>query len=136
MAVPFLDPSFVTGEIAPALFGRVELDKARVAATTMRNCFVSYRGGADSRAGTAFVGFSKQTGRTVSPRMITFQFSVNQGLGLEFGHYYMRVVLDGGFVTENPVAVAGVTNAKPAVMTFGAQGAASGTPNDGAVTFS
>lgn len=136
MAVPFLQPAFTTGEVSPSLFGRIDVDRQRVAATTMRNMFVNYRGGANSRAGTAFVGFSKQTGRNYPPRLIPFQYSVNQGLALEFGHRYMRVVLDGGFITETPVAIGGASQTDPAVLTFGAQGATAATPNNAAVTFS
>lgn len=86
------------------------------AASTMRNCFPAYRGGAYSRAGTQFVGFSKQTGRAFPPRLIPFQFSINQGLALEFGNLYMRVISEGAFVTETPVNITGVTRANPAVV--------------------
>ena len=79
---------------------------------------VSFRGGANSRAGTAFCGFSKQTGRMLPPRLVPFQFSINQGLALEFGNFYMRVVSDGGFVTENPFAVTGVSLTDPCVINY------------------
>lgn len=78
--------------------------------------FASYRGGAYSRAGTAFIGFSKQTGRSVPPRMVTFQFNINQGLALEFGNLYMRVVSNGAFVTEAPTTITGITRANPGVV--------------------
>lgn len=113
MAVAFGQWGFVAGEISPGLFGKVDLAKFHVAASTMRNMFVSYRTGAYSRAGTAFVGFSKQTGREVPPRLVTFQFSINQGLCLEFGNFYMRVTSNGAFVTEDPIAITGATNADP-----------------------
>src|SRR5260370_682396 len=100
MSVPSLLPAFVIGEVAPALFGRFDIARMHLAASTMRNLFCSFRGGAYSRAGTAFVGFSKQTGRSLPPRLIPFQFSINQGMALEFGNFYMRVVSNGGFVTE------------------------------------
>src|SRR5947209_8668549 len=87
------------------------------AASTMRNLFVSYRGGAYSRAGTRFVGFSKQVGRNLPPRMVTFQFSINQGLALEFGHQYMRVISNGAFVTEAAINITNITKANPGVMT-------------------
>ena len=99
------------------MFGRLDLAKFHVAASTMRNMFVSYRGGAYSRAGTLFCGFSKQTGRGAPPRMVPFQFSINQGLALEFGHQYMRVLMDGAFVLENAFAITGVSIASPAVIT-------------------
>lgn len=136
MAVPFIKTSFINGEISPSLFGHVDLAAFQSAAATMRNIYVSYRGGANSRAGTAFVGFSKQTGRTVAPRMVTFQFSINQGLGLEFGNEYMRVISNGAFVTEGPVPITGISQSNPAQVTISAQGGVSASANDGGVLLS
>lgn len=136
MAVPFKQTAFITGEVSPSLFGHTDLARMRSAASTMRNMFVSYRGGSYSRAGTKFVGFSKQTGRSYPPRMISFQFSINQGLALEFGHQYMRVVLNGEFVTENPSAISGATRANPCVLTVTGTGALSATPINTNVTVS
>lgn len=118
------------------MFGRVDLAKYAVGASTCRNAFVSFRGGAYSRAGTAFVGFSKQTGRAYPPRLIPFQFSLDQGLPLEFGNQYMRVISDGGFVTDEAFAITGATQANPAVITASASGASVATPINGAVTVS
>lgn len=99
--------------------------------------YVSYKGGISSRAGTLFVGESKQTGRDVPPRVLPFQFSLEQGLVLEFGDHYMRVVSNGAFVTEAPVGIGGVTRADPAVLNYGTQGAATAAAvNNAAVTFS
>jgi hypothetical protein len=113
MAVPFIQASFAAGELSPGLYGHVDLNKFHIGLATCRNAFISYRGGAYSRAGTAFVGFSKQTGRTIPPRLITFQFSINEGLALEFGNFYMRVVSNGAFVTETPIAITSASNGKP-----------------------
>ena len=126
MAVPILQPSFSAGEVSPELFGREDFAKLHVAAATMRNCFVSYRGGAYSRAGSAFVGYSKQTGRSYPPRLISFQYNINQGLVLEFGNQYMRVIYDGAVVTETvPYEITNVSNASPAVITATPTSAAS-----------
>lgn len=133
MSVPLIQTAFVTGEVSPALYGHTDLARMHSAAATMRNLFVGYRGGAYSRAGTAFVGFSRQTGRSVPPRMIPFQFNINQGLGLEFGNFYMRVIKNGAFVTENLVLITNVTRANPGVITLGA-GLTSVTVNTGGVT--
>jgi hypothetical protein len=100
------------------MFGRFDLARLHTALATERNMFVGYRGGAYSRAGTAFCGFSKQTGRNYPPRLIPFQFSINQGLALEFGNFYMRVVSDGGFVTESPFAITGISQADPGVISY------------------
>lgn len=136
MAVPVPKTSFVTGEVSPKLFGHVDLARFQSAASTMRNGFVAYTGGYNSRAGTAFVGFSKQTGRLFPPRLISFQFNIGQGLVLEFGNFYMRVVLNGAFVTEAADNITSITQANPAVMTASALGALAATPILGGVTSS
>ncbi len=138
MASPFLqNPAFTIGELAPGLYGRVDLARFGVAATTMRNAYVRYQGGASSRAGTKFVGFSKQTGRDYPPRLVTFQFNVNQGLALEFGHQYMRVIQNGAFVTETAFPLTNITRASPAVVTTGPNiGATAATANTGSVSAS
>lgn len=135
MATAVIQTSFASGEVSPSLFGHVDLTRIHVAATTMRNCFVSFRGGSYSRAGTAFVGYSKQTGRSYPPRLIPFQFNVNQGLALEFGNFYMRVISDGAFVTDSGLQITGITNASPAVLSLDTSGP-SVTSNNDAVTSS
>lgn len=117
MATPFIQTAFAAGELSPSLFGQVEQAKYAIGLSTARNGFISYRGGFYSRAGTAFVGFSKQTGRTVPPRLVTFQFNINQGLALEFGNFYMRVVSDGSFVIDLTRNITAITKASPGVFT-------------------
>ena len=123
MSVPVIQTAFASGEISPSLFGHVDLAKYHSAASTMRNMFVSYRGGAYSRAGTALVGISKQVAANpysigIPPRLITFQFSINQGLCLEFGDHYMRVIDKGAFVLDTPTfTITNITQANPAVVT-------------------
>ena len=129
MATPILESAFTTGEVSPALFGNVSLTRMHAAAATMRNFFVGYQGGAYSRAGTAFVGFSKQTGRSFPPRLIPFQFSINQGLALEFGNFYMRVIFDGAYVTETAWTITGINNTTP-VQVF-LSGGPGGNPING-----
>lgn len=123
MVLPTIQPSFAAGELSPSLYGRVDLPKWHQAATTMRNFFVNYRGGASSRAGTAYVGMCKQgapnTGGTSTanpPRDIKFQFSQNQAYALEFGDQYMRVKFQGAYITEDTYPITGATRANPAVI--------------------
>lgn len=134
MSVPIVKTAFVTGEVAPSLFGHVDLARFQSAASSMRNFFVSYRGGAYSRAGTAFVGFSKQTGRNYPPRLITFQFNINEGLALEFGNQYMRVISDGAYVLEPGLSITGITNANPGVVSVSLQSATGATADTSGVT--
>lgn len=126
MAVPLIAPSFTAGELSPGLWGRVDLNKFHIGTATQRNMYVDYRGGAYSRAGTKFVAFSAQVGRTYPPRLITFQFNINQGLALEFGHHYMRVVSNGALVTETPENISNITNANPGVVTVTTHGYSNG----------
>lgn len=134
MSVPFQDAAFTLGEVSPGMYGRQDLARLKVGVSTARNCWPKFSGGLYSRAGTAFTGFSKQTGRTYAPRMIPFQFSINQGLALEFGNYYMRVVSNGAYVTEAPIAASGITHANPAVVTYATRGATVAVPIATAVT--
>ena len=122
MARRTMNNGFVAGEISPSLFGRVDLAKWRQGASTMRNYFVNYRGGAASRAGTAYVGRCKQSGSGAPPRDIPFQFSLNQGYALEFGDSYMRIKSNGAYVTEATKAISGATNASLAVLTVASHG--------------
>ncbi len=100
MSFYIIQNGFVKGEITPQLLGRTDLAQYHQGAFTMRNCFVDYRGGASSRAGTLYVGMCKQPGTAAPPRDIKFQFSINQGLVLEFGDFYMRVKANGAYVTS------------------------------------
>lgn len=117
MSAPWINPAFVAGEIAPALFGHVDLAKLHVAASTMRNMFVNYKGGAYSRGGTAFVARSKQPGTSSPPRLIAFKFSITQSFCLEFGNQYMRVFSNGAPVVEAPFNISAATKANPCQIT-------------------
>ena len=136
MSLPIDFPAFTSGEISPNMMGRVDLARLKSSATTMRNLFVRYTGGAFSRAGTAFVGYSKQTGRNFSPRLIPFQFNNEQGLVLEFGHQYMRVIFQGAFVTDSSLTITAATQANPCVITAPSTGGNTATPNNGGVVSS
>lgn len=115
MATPKITSSLNAGEISPSLFGRTDLDKYQKGCSTMRNMFASYRGGAQSRAGTKFVGQCKQSASEDPPVLIPFQFSVTEGIVLELGNLYMRFTIAGAYVTETPVSITGITQANPGV---------------------
>lgn len=115
MSVSFTQPSFSAGEIAPSLYARVDLAKYHVAAQLLRNMFVWPHGGVSNRAGTEFVGRAKDSTNPV--HLIPFQFSIVQTYVLEFGHLYMRVIMNGGYVLEPAVAITAVSNANPGTVT-------------------
>lgn len=116
--VALIKPSFSSGELAPALWGRTDLNKFASGASVARNMFVNYRGGMYSRPGLAFVGQCKQAGTALPPRIIRFAFNLYQQYCLEFGDQYMRVVANGAYVTESAFNVTGATQANPGVITI------------------
>ena len=126
MAQSTIQNSFVSGEISPSLFGRTDLKKYHSGASTMRNFYANYRGGAASRAGLAYVGMCKQPGTAAPPRDIPFQFNINQGYALEFGDSYMRVKSNGAYILEAPKSFTAATNASPGVFTIPAHGFVNG----------
>lgn len=116
MGQDVIQSSFAAGELSPSLFGRTDLKQFTAAAATMRNFFVNYRGGASSRAGTAWIGRCLQDGSAKPPRDIKFQFNINQSYALEFGDHYMRVKTQGAYVLEAPIQITGISQEFPAVV--------------------
>lgn len=108
--------SFAGGEIAPALYARVDTSKYTTGLRTLRNMLVMRHGGATNRPGTTFVGEVKDSTKTV--RFIPFVFNSDQTYILEFGDQYMRVVRAGAQVTETAQAITAITNASPGVLTY------------------
>lgn len=133
MTFPLIQNSFVSGELSPSILGRTDKAQYKNGASTMRNFFVSYKGGAVSRAGFAYVGMCKQgapnsggTSTNNPPRDINFQFNINQGFALEFGDQYMRIKFHGAYVTETATTISAATNANPLVITDTAHGYSNG----------
>lgn len=133
MTYPLIQTSFVSGELSPSIFGRTDKAQYKNGASTMRNCFVRYTGGASTRAGFAYVGMCKQgapnsggTSTSNPPRDINFQYNINQGFALEFGDLYMRVKYRGSYVTESAKVITGATNASPLVITSNSHGYSNG----------
>jgi hypothetical protein len=112
------------GEISPSFYGRQDLPQYRAGCSTLRNMFVSPRGGAASRAGTKFVGQCKEAASATSttPELIPFTFNVSSAYILEFGDFYMRVIKDGAYVTEAAITLEGATTSNPGVFTATAHG--------------
>jgi hypothetical protein len=124
MANPIILPSFAAGELAPSMYGRVDLAKYHVGAALLRNYFVDYRGGASSRTGTKFVGQVKDS--STANRLIPFQFNTLQTYVLVFGEHSLRFVTNGGYVLEDPTTITNITQANPGVVTDTAHGYSNG----------
>lgn len=131
--IPTIQNSFIAGELSPSFLGHTDKPQYRNGASTMRNMFVRYTGGASSRAGLAYCGMCKQaapnsggTATTNPPKLYNFQYSINQGFVLEFGDQYMRILFKGAYVTEAAQSVTAITNANPGVITIANHGYSNG----------
>lgn len=111
ISVISIQNSLSAGELSPALFGRIDQEKWHSGLSTCRNFYANYRGGIASRAGLAYVGTCKQPGTSSPPRDIPFQFSLSQGFALEFGDSYMRIKVNGAYITEAAQTVTSVNSA-------------------------
>lgn len=105
--------SLSAGELSPSFWGRSDHEKYHSGTSTCRNFFSNYRGGVSSRAGLAYINMAKQRYPN-PPRLIPFQFSLNQGYALEFGDKYIRFIFQGGYITETPFSVTSISKTNPA----------------------
>ena len=124
MGTPLIQPSFAAGEIAPALHARVDLAKYQIGLATCVNWMIMAQGGAQNRPGTLWVGPCLD--HATRSRLIPFQFSTTQAYALEFGALRMRVIKDGGYVTETAKAIVSITQANPAVVEITGHGWSNG----------
>lgn len=89
-----IQPSFSSGELAPATYARVDLGRYYTGLRTCRNFMVMPEGGVRNRSGTKFLAETKAS--STKSRLIPFQFSTEQTYALEFGVGYIRFYTNGG----------------------------------------
>src|SRR5579872_5280234 len=118
-AQPTIKTSFASGEWAPKLRSRVDVQKYHAGAALLRNFFVDYSGGgASTRQGTMFVNQCLSAGA----RLVGFQPSTTISYVLEFGQNYIRFYSNGAPILEVATTISGATNANPGVITDNAHG--------------
>lgn len=88
--------TFTSGEIAPALRSRADMNKYQSGLALCENFIVRPQGGIYSRPGTRYVGELADSTRRA--RLIPFSFNTEQTYALVFEHLKMRVIKDGGYV--------------------------------------
>ncbi len=114
MAQPVIQHSFNSGEWAPNLYARTDIEKFHSGAALLRNFYVDYRGGASTRSGTKYLlrGYKDST----AIRLIPFQASFTVKFALEFGDSYVRFYANGAPVLETGLNITGATQANPVVL--------------------
>lgn len=95
MPTSILQPSFASGELAPALAARVDITRYYTGLKLCRNFYVMPYGGVRNRPGTRFVDETKDNGLA---RLIRFKFSNADSYALEFTNLLMRVYRNGVLV--------------------------------------
>lgn len=107
--------SFNSGEWAPQLYARVDMERYHSGAALLRNFFVDYRGGASSRPGTKYVIQARNSAGPV--RLIPFQASFDVAFILEFGEGYVRFHRNGAPVLESTINITGITRGVETIVT-------------------
>lgn len=120
MSQPIIQSSFNSGEWAPSLNARVDLQKYHSSAALLENFFVDYRGGASTRPGTRYILQCFKSNLAV--RIVKFQISFTLGFILEFGDEYLRIFNNGVPVLEATKNITNATQADPCVLTINAHG--------------
>jgi len=109
--------SFAGGELAPALYARVDTTKYATGLRTCRNFFVMKHGGVATRPGTKFIAEVKDSSKAT--RLIPWIFNDDDTYLLEFGDGYLRTYQnDDLLVSTSNVTITNITNANPAVLTY------------------
>lgn len=116
MSTKTLWRSFAGGEITPELFGRFELTKFQTGLRKALNFITLPHGPAVRRPGTRHVLEARDSSKPVW--LLPFAFSADQTVVLEFGHQYVRFHIQGGTLLEAGLAITGISQASPGVLTY------------------
>lgn len=103
MGVRLIQPSLTAGEVAPALYARVDLARYQSGLRACRNFIVRAYGGVENRAGLQYLAACGDESRRV--RVIPFVVSNVAAYVIELGHLYMRFTSADGTVIESAPGV-------------------------------
>jgi len=117
--------SFVGGEIAPELFGRIDLDKYQSGLAECLNFVVLPHGPAQNRSGFSYILQTKYQDKKAN--LIEFAFSTEQTYILEFGNQYIRFHTNGGTLLKTGQNISAITKATEGVLTYVGADPANGT---------
>ncbi len=112
--------SFAGGEIAPEMYGRLDLAKNQTGLARCYNFGITPTGVAENRAGSEYVATTKSNGRAW---LRTFVRANGQGVLLEMGDSYVRMFNGGnrilGTATGTAVSAVAIDGSAAAVFTTG-----------------
>lgn len=111
--LPFTN--FTKGEIAPELQARIDTSQYGAAAKKIRNFIIQRYGGLSFRPGFRLVGEVDSFDETI--RYIPFQFNIEQAYVIALGNERMRLLAQGGMITEENLLITAITKAVNAKVT-------------------
>jgi len=111
-----LQRSFSGGELAPELYGRLDLDKYQAGLAECLNFVVLPHGPVQNRAGFSYILQTKYNDK--QSNLIEFSYSTDQTYILEFGNQYIRFHTNGGTLLETGQNITGITNAGIGVLSY------------------
>ena len=106
MSTKTLWRSFAAGEVAPELYGRLDLSKYQTGLAKCLNFTTLPHGPATRRPGFRYCVETKTS--PSATRLIPFSYSADQTLALEFGDLYVRFLVNGQALLETAKAVVSV----------------------------
>lgn len=116
MNIKTLLRSFAAGIIGPELFGRLDLVKFQTGLAEALNFWVLPHGPVQNRPGFEYVLEVKDSTKRV--RLHQFAFNTEQTFIIEFGDQYVRFHTNGGTLLETGLAITGITQANPGVLSY------------------
>ncbi len=112
----FSQRSFASGEIAPALYPRVDTARYTAGLRTCKNSVVLSHGGTANRSGTEYIDTTVYPDKRV--RIVPFVYSDTETYMIVFGEKHIRVFLNGVEVLINGINIIGASQSNPAGVAF------------------
>jgi hypothetical protein len=113
--VTLTQQNWSAGELSKKLAGRYDLGVYFNGAEWMQNFIATVQGMATFRSGSIFVWNTRDNQEAI---LVPFEYNTEQAYVLEFTNAKMRIIKDGGLVTETAQAITGITKANPAVVAY------------------
>jgi len=117
--------TFSRGEVAPAIYPRVDLKQYAASLRTCENVEILRYGGAANRPGTRFNGLAKFPGKKTV--LIPFQTDEKAGQIIELGDQYVRFYYENSLLSNGVTqTISAITNSVQALVTSHAHGFSDG----------
>lgn len=116
--------SFASGIIGDELYGRLDLAKFQTGLKQALNFWTLPHGPVQNRPGFEYVLEAKDS--ATASRIIPFSYNTDQTFILEFGDLYVRWHSMGGTLLETGLAITGISQANPGVLTYAGADPANG----------